>query len=95
MTNWNYTQYIPPSCTRCSDQISYLSEWAIERDPTLRVGLFSNLQDAVIRSFLSLSADDYETLLRQVTDDIHSRQPDRYKRFFIQGMSHTLSLIHI
>jgi hypothetical protein len=90
VTNWNYTQYIPPSCTRCSDQVTYLSEWAIERDPTLRVALFSNLQDAVIRSFLQLSGPDYEALLRQVTDDIHSRQPDRFKRFFIQGSSHTI-----
>ncbi|MFN8642503.1 MAG: MBL fold metallo-hydrolase [Candidatus Binatia bacterium] len=29
-------------------------------------------------------------LLLAVTDDIHSRQPERFKRFFIQGESHTV-----
>ncbi|MEO8605081.1 MAG: pectin acetylesterase-family hydrolase [bacterium] len=90
LTNWNYTQFVPASCTRCSEQLTYLTEWAVERDPTLRVGYFSNLQDAVIRGFNNLTAEAYEALLRQVTDDIHSRQPQRFKRFFIQGESHTI-----
>ena len=29
-------------------------------------------------------------MLREVTDDIESRQPDRFKRFFMQGESHTV-----
>jgi hypothetical protein len=90
VTNWRYTQFIPPSCTRCDEQITYLTEWALERDPTLRVGYYSNLRDAVIRAFNNLSADAYEALLLDVTDDIHSRQPERFKRFFIQGEGHTV-----
>jgi hypothetical protein len=90
LTNWKFTEQIPPTCTRCSEQIAYLSEWGLERDPTLRVGYFSNLQDVVIRSFNRLTAEQFEALLRQVTDDIHSRQPERFKRFFIQGSSHTI-----
>ena len=90
LTNWAFRQFVPPSCTRCSEQITYLTEWALDRDPTLRVGYFSNLGDGVIRTFNRLSAAAYEALLRQVTDDIHSRQPERFKRFFVQGESHTI-----
>ena len=80
---------MPASCTRCGEQLTYLTEWALERDPTLRVGYFSYLRDRVIRIFLHSRPTAYEALLREVTDDIHSRQPDRFKRFFVQGVSHT------
>jgi len=89
LTNWQFKQFVPPTCERCADQLTYLTEWALDRDPTLRVGYFSNLRDVVIRTFNNLSADAYEALLRQVTGDIRSRQP-RFKRFFIQGESHTV-----
>lgn len=88
-TNWQYTSVVPPSCTRCSDQLTYLTEWALERDATLRVGYFSNLRDVVIRSFNLLSPEAYESLLLGVTDDLRSRQPERFQRFFIQGDGHT------
>jgi Protein of unknown function (DUF3089)/Pectinacetylesterase len=88
--NWNYRQFIPPSCTNCDQQITYLTEWSFERDPDLRFALFSYLQDGVIRAFNALSADAFESLLRTVTDDIHSRYPQRFKRFFPQGTSHTV-----
>jgi hypothetical protein len=90
LANWRYAQYVPPSCTRCAEQLTYLTEWGLDRDPTLRVGYFSNLRDFVIRTFNNLSADAYEALLLGVTDDLHSRQPERFKRFFIQGEQHTV-----
>jgi hypothetical protein len=89
-TNWRFQEFYPQSCELCTTQPAYLSEWALERDPTLRVGYFSNLQDGVIRTFLRLLAQDFEALLRETTDDIQSRQPDRFKRFFIQGEDHTI-----
>lgn len=88
--NWLFEQSIPPSCTSCTEQYSYLSEWALERDATLRVGMFSYLRDGVIRSFLDLPAPDYEVLLRDVTGNIHDRQPERFKRFFVNGGAHTV-----
>jgi hypothetical protein len=90
LDNWKYQQSIPASCTKCSTQLTYLTEWAIERDLTLRVGYFSNLRDSVIRGFLGLMPDAYESLLRTVTGDIRTRQPERFKRFFVQGESHTI-----
>lgn len=90
LDNWKFAQFIPPSCTRCSTQTTYLTEWGLERDATLRVGYFSSLQDAVIRGFNNLTAEEYEALLREVTDDLHSRQAERFKRFFVQGSTHTV-----
>ncbi len=90
LDNWKFAQFIPPSCDRCATQTAYLTEWALERDATLRVGYFSYLRDSVIRGFLRLSAEEYEALLLEVTDDIHGRQPARFKRFFVQGQSHTV-----
>jgi hypothetical protein len=77
-TNWKINDTIPPTCTRCSEQYSDLTEWALQRDPTLRYGLFSTLRDAIIRSFNDLDGAGYEALLREVAGDIESRNPDRY-----------------
>lgn len=89
-TNWKYLQYIPASCTDCAIQESYLTDWAMDRDPTLRTALYSYLQDMVIRGFLNLDGAHYETLLRSTTDDLHQRHPDRFKRFFKKGAAHTV-----
>lgn len=91
--NWPFPPHIlPASCTNCAQQPAYLYEWAISRDPNLRVGLFSALQDVVIRSFLLLDGPAYEALLLQVTNDIASRVGARYHRFFIAGPRHTVLL---
>ncbi len=88
--SWKFRQFVPPSCTDCSPQITYLTDWALDRDPTLRVSYFDYLQDGVLQFFLDLSAEDFDNLLRDVTGDAQSRHPDRFKRFFINGSSHTI-----
>jgi hypothetical protein len=90
--NWQFRQFIPESCTRCADQLTYLTEWSLERDPDLRVAYFDYLQDFVLRFFLAVTPEEFEALLRQVTDDIHSRQGERFQRFFPQGEAHTVLL---
>ncbi len=88
--NWKYRESIPASCESCGEQITYLSEWALERDPTLRVAYFNYLSDPILMFLLNIPGDGFETLLREVTDGIHDRQPTRFKRFLAQGVSHTL-----
>lgn len=90
LDNWNFAQFVPESCEGCTTQTTYLTEWALERDLPLRVGYFSALQDGVISNFLELDGPGYEALLRQVTDDLRSRQSERFKRFFVQGSIHTV-----
>lgn len=88
--NWQYTQFIPKDCGDCAQQIAYLTDWALDRDPSLRAALFSYLQDGVIRLFLALGPAPYEVLLRTVTTDVHNRHPDRFKRFLKGGHLHTV-----
>jgi hypothetical protein len=90
LDNWQFQPLVPPDCTDCPIQYSYLTDWALANDPSLRVSYFSYLQDGVIRFFLSLGADAYEMFLRDVTGVIHSRHPDRFQRFFIEGGAHTI-----
>jgi hypothetical protein len=89
LANWHILQF-PQDCDRCTAQPTYLADWALDRDSTLRVALFSYLKDSVIRTFLKLDGPHYEALLRSVTDDIQNRHPDRFKRFFKTGTGHTV-----
>jgi len=90
--SWQFRQFIPETCTRCDEQITYLTEWSLERDPDLRVAFFNYLQDGVLRFFLGLGADPFQNLLLEVTDDLHSRPAERFQRFFPEGMTHTVLL---
>jgi len=81
---------VPPSCTKCGDQLAFLIDWWLERDELLRVGLFSYLEDWVIADSLDLSGQEYEELMRDVTSEIQGRHPDRFKRFLVAGVSHTI-----
>lgn len=91
-SNWGFTEIIPPSCTRCTEtgQYTWMIDWALERDATLRVGMYSTLQDGVIRSFLGLTGPQYQDLLVGVTDSVVAEQTERFRRYFPQGSSHTI-----
>lgn len=90
LDNWKFSPLVPPDCADCAVQYTFLTDWALDNDPTLRVSYFSYLQDGVIRFFLTLGADAYEAFLRQYTNELHSRHPDRFQRYFVQGGSHTV-----
>jgi hypothetical protein len=81
---------VPASCTDCADQLAFLIDWWLERDDLLRVGLFSYLEDFVVAPTLGLSGREYADLMRDVTDEIHMRHPDRFKRFLPAGEAHTI-----
>jgi hypothetical protein len=88
--NWNFTKRIPPSCTECSTQYTYLLDWAFQRDSELRTALYSYQQDGVISFFIDLDGPAYQDLLLTVTGDVHQRDPDHFKRFFPLGTTHTV-----
>jgi len=88
--NWRYLQFVPASCTNCQPQITNLIDWALQRDPTLRVALFSHLRDGVIRGFNLLGPAAFEGLLRDTTNPVHAAHPKTFKRFFINGDSHVV-----
>jgi hypothetical protein len=90
LTNWRFTQIIPTTCTDCSVQLSFLTSWAVERDPTLRVSYFDYQEDGVLRFFFKLDAAGFRSLLLSVTGEVAARFPDRIKRFMPRGETHTI-----
>lgn len=93
-SEWKFDQFVPPSCTSCQEgQFSEMIAWALERDPSLRVGGFSSYEDTVIGGvFLGMEGADFKQLLLSETGSIHQRFPKRFQRFFIEGMQHTAAI---
>ncbi len=90
--NWQFEQFLVEGCTRCDEQITYLIDWTLENDPNTRVGLFSYKQDFVIASFLMLDRPAYQDLMFDITGEVQAAWPERFKRFFVNGESHTILL---
>lgn len=91
-SNWRLAQFFPRSCTLCLGQPLFVVDWALQRDPTFRMGLFSTLHDYVIRDFLALTGEQYAELLLDISGRVHSRTPERMKRFFVDDDFHTILL---
>lgn len=92
IANWNFTDRIPASCTECSDQYSYLVDWALARDADARFAFYSYQQDGVISFFIDLSGPAYQQLLLDVTGNLLTTNPGRFARYFPQGTTHTVLL---
>lgn len=92
VANWNFTDLIPESCTRCSEQYTYLTGWALDRDPWHRSALFSYQQDRVISFFIDLSGPEYRDLFMGVTGDLEAEYPNRFDRYLPTGTGHTVLL---
>ncbi|MBI3784015.1 MAG: hypothetical protein HY270_11505 [Deltaproteobacteria bacterium] len=90
LTNWKFQQVVPATCTQCSTQLTYLTDWAVERDPMLRVAFFDYQEDSVLRFFFNIGPDDFRALLLSVTGEVQGRFPTRIKRFMPRGESHTV-----
>lgn len=91
-TNWRLAQFFPRTCQLCIGQPIFLTDWSMNRDPTFRAGFFSTMRDYVIRDFLSLSPQNFQELLLDITGRVVSRHPDRLKRFIVNDEFHTIML---
>jgi hypothetical protein len=88
---WNLSPMLPVDCVECKSQLIYLFDWMLDRDPNLRIGMYSSYQDAAVGSVVGLSGPENEQLLRSTTDRFHQKHPDTFKRYFIQGDSHCIA----
>lgn len=89
---WGATRHRPPSCAECQTHVhmSYFVRYMLAHDPATVVGDFSSYGDAVIRRFTFTSDPAaFKQILLQETSISAQAFPDRYKRFFIGGESHT------
>ena len=52
--------------------------------------MFSSYRDWIISGwFLDMDPDEFQDTLLAVTGEIHQNYPVRFKRFFVEGNSHT------
>ena len=89
---WGATRHRPPSCPECQTHLhmSYFVRYMLAHDPGTWVGDFSSYGDSVIRRFTFTSDPAaFKEQLLQETNISAQAFPDRYKRFFIAGESHT------
>ena len=89
---WATAQLIPPSCPECvaSAHSTPVITWNLQRDPELRVGIFSAYEDTVIAdTFLMIGGPAFKQALLDVTGKVVTAYPDRAKRFYIDGTKHT------
>ncbi|MCL4557607.1 MAG: pectinacetylesterase family protein [Deltaproteobacteria bacterium] len=91
LSTWNLSNILPTDCPKCSQQMSYLADWALNNDQNVNFGFFSYYNDMVIGSvFLQMNTSDFKNLLLSVTNDIHRDHPHRFERFFVDGGMHTV-----
>lgn len=88
--HWGFTRFMPPECTACDEQLTWLIGHQLDRDDRLRVAMFSYREDYVIGSLFLQLYSAYAPLLREVTDRLHDRHPERFRRFFVEGGLHTI-----
>jgi hypothetical protein len=88
---WNLAPMLSADCPQCQTQLAYLFDWLLDRDPALKIGLYSSYQDSVVSNMVGMSGTENEQLLRATFDQIHQNHPDTFKRYFIQGDSHCIA----
>jgi hypothetical protein len=86
---------IPETCVDCwaDGHITRLVHWIFERDPDIQMAVFSSMHDSIIAgTFLSLDPEIFKETMLAETQALHDRFPDRYRRFIVQGITHTTLL---
>ena len=88
---WNLAPMFPPGCPRCTQQLAYLSDWMLQRDPRLKIGLFTSYRDEVVSAVLGMDPAEYQRLLLATTGEIHQDHPASYQRFVVAGKTHCIN----
>lgn len=89
---WGIESLIPSSCPECraSPHSTPVIGWNLQRDPGLRVALFSAYEDDVLaNTFLMIGGPAFQQALLDETGKLTAAQPERARRFFITGTQHT------
>lgn len=88
--SWRAAERYPASCARCAEHGLFLLDWALERDPGLRLALYGYQRDAIIMAFFELDAATYRATLLSLTDQLRARHPGRVERYLVAGIGHTI-----
>jgi hypothetical protein len=94
---WGATQFIPATCDACrtSPHLTPWMSWNLQRDPSMKLGMFSSYEDSVIAgTFLMLDPAVFKQALLEQTAAVVETAPARAKRFLVNGTQHTVGNIH-
>jgi hypothetical protein len=88
--NWDIPRLLPADCpASCDEQLLFLLDWIMPRDPKLRIGILMHLNDFTIGTgYLGIGLG-FPDLLRDTTGRVHAQFPDRFRRYFVEGIKHT------
>ncbi len=90
--------FIPDDCPDCiaDGHVTGLIDYALTRDPNLRVAAISSWYDSVIsETFLMLDQPTFAADVDAETSELLAAHPERYRRFLYTGQSHTALLNNV
>ncbi|MBO6938426.1 MAG: vtpJ-therm [Deltaproteobacteria bacterium] len=90
--------FVPDDCPDCiaDGHVTGLIDYALERDPNLRVAAISSWYDSVIsQTFLMLDPATFATDVDSETTELLEAHPERYRRFLYEGQAHTALLNNV
>lgn len=88
--NWDIPRLLPDDCpASCDEQLLFLLDWGLPRDPRVRVGILMHLNDFTIGTGYLGVGMGFPGLLRETTGRVHAQFPDRFRRFYVEGIKHT------
>lgn len=97
LSEWGADQFLPESCEDCktSAHLTPWMTWNLQRDPSLKLGLFTAYEDSVIAgTFLMIDAPVFKQAVLDETAKVVASAPDRAKRFLVDGTQHTVGNLH-
>lgn len=97
LVEWGADQFLPESCEDCktSAHLTPWMTWNLQKDPSLKLGLFSSYEDSVIAgTFLMLDAQVFKQAVLDESAKVIATAPERAKRFLVEGTQHTVGNLH-
>jgi hypothetical protein len=86
---WRLDETVLPLCPTCASDLSDLFPTLSTKYPGDRLALLSSTQDAVIRTYVALSATAFETAIRRLATDVVAPLPNA-RTFLVPGQTHTM-----
>lgn len=95
VTQIDAMRLVPRSCPECltNGHATGIIEWAMERDPRIKVAYMTHARDHVIGEFfMGTTADEFQAATISESARMMSRFPGRAFRFIVPGSRHTLAM---
>jgi hypothetical protein len=95
LAEFNLSRFLPEDCPECLSEghLTGLVGWYLERDPDVRVALFSSWYDSILGDiFLKIPPADFRDAVAGESGKLVQAHPDRVRRFLVDGRVHTTLL---